>query len=111
MHLHAKGGMTMNDSDNVKMTINIGGEHIRLTVAFNSQDIVRDAEKAATQLFDEWRRKWPSRSDKEVMAMVAYQFAYFYRKLLIMHADAADIAQTCNHRLSDLLALDYSSGI
>lgn len=49
--------MTMNDSDNVKMTINIGGEHIRLTVAFNSQDIVRDAEKAATQLFDEWRRK------------------------------------------------------
>ena len=101
----------MNDSDNVKMTINIGGEHIRLTVAFNSQDLVREAEKAATQLFDEWRRKWPSRSDKEVMAMVAYQFAYFYRKLLIMHADAADIAQTCNHRLSDLLALDYSSGI
>lgn len=99
----------MNGSDEVKMTINIGGEHIGLTVAFNSQDLVRDAEKSAARLFEEWRSKWPSRSDKEVMAMVAYQFAYLYRKLLEVHYEAADMANICNDRIASLLD-DKSSG-
>lgn len=96
--------MTMNDSDNVKMTIHIGGEHIPLTVPFNRQDAVRDAEKAVAQLFDNWRSKWPSRSDKEIMAMVAYQFASFYQELLGRHEKAAEIALQCDQRLSDIIA-------
>lgn len=95
--------MTMNDSDNVKMTINIGGEMIGLTVPFNRQDVVRDAEKAASQLYKNWCSKWPKRSDKEIMAMVAYQFAFYYQELLSRYNQAAEIARQCDDRLSNLL--------
>ena len=94
----------MNDSDNVKMTINIGGEHIQLSVPFNRQDAVRDAEKAVAQLFDNWRKKWPSRSDKEIMAMIAYQFASFYQELLERHEKAAEIAMECDTRLASIIS-------
>ena len=40
--------MTMNETDKVEMTIHIGGEHIRLSVAFDRQNAVRDAEKQPT---------------------------------------------------------------
>ena len=74
----------MNDSDNVKMTINIGGEHIQLSVPFNRQDAVRDAEKAVAQLFDNWRKKWPSRSER--------------------HEKAAEIAMECDTRLASIIS-------
>lgn len=95
--------MTMNDSDNIKMTINIGGEHLQLSVPFNRQDIVRDAEKSAATLYDSWRRKWPSRSDKEILAMIAYQFASYYVELLARYENAADLADKCNRRLSEII--------
>ena len=91
--------MTMTDSDNIKMTINIGGEHLKLTVPFQRQDSVRDAEKAVQQLFDAWRAKWPSRSDKEILAMVAYQFASFYQELLARQEVAAAIVADCKRML------------
>lgn len=93
----------MNDSDNIKMTINIGGEHLQLSVPFNRQDIVRDAEKSAATLYDSWRRKWPSRSDKEILAMIAYQFASYYVELLARYENAADLADKCNRRLSEII--------
>lgn len=96
--------MTMNDSDNVKMTINIGGEHIGLTVPFTRQEAVREAEKAVAQIYNTWRVKWPSRSDKEVMAMVAYQFASFYIELLERQTKAAEIATLCGDALDDIIA-------
>ena len=100
----------MNDSENVKMTINIGGEHIQLSVPFNRQDAVRDAEKASAQLFDNWRKKWPSRSDKEILAMVAYQFAYYYHEMLSRYEDASGIAEKCNDKISEMISR-FSSGI
>ena len=46
--------MTMNDTDKVKMILNIGGEHLTLTVDFNRQNAVRDAEKIAADKFKEF---------------------------------------------------------
>ena len=93
----------MNDSDNVKMTIKIGGEHLQLSVPFERQDTVREAEKSAAHLYDTWRRKWPSRSDKEILAMIAYQFASYYVELLARYETAVDAALQCNQRLSELI--------
>jgi len=95
--------MTMNDSDKVKMTINIGGEHLQLSVAFNRQNAVRDAEKAAAELYDTWRSRWPSRSDKEILAMVAYQFASYYQELLGRIETAAMMAADTDARLDRIL--------
>lgn len=99
--------MTMNDSDKIKMTINIGGEHLQLSVDFNRQDIVRDAEKAADDLFRSWRSRWPSRSDKEILAMVAYQFASFYQELLSRFENAAVQAAATDEKLSRILEEDH----
>lgn len=98
----------MTDSDNIKMTINIGGEHLKLTVPFSRQDAVRDAEKAVSQLFEAWRAKWPSRSDKEILAMVAYQFASFYQELLARQEAAAAIVGECSELLDSLKAGETS---
>lgn len=94
----------MNDSDKVKMTINIGGEHIRLTVDFNKQNSVRDAEKAAADLYRTWRARWPSRSDKEILAMVAYQFASFYQELLQRFEAASALAREADEKLSKIIS-------
>ena len=92
----------MTESDKVNMTINIGGEHIPLTVDFNLQDAVRDAEKAASDLFTTWRLRWPNRTDKEILAMVAYQFAYYYQDLLERQTQAAAIAEEIDALLDTL---------
>ncbi len=94
----------MNDADNIKMTINIGGEHLQLSVPFDRQDAVRDAEKASARLYDTWRKKWPSRSDKEILAMIAYQFASYYIELLSRYENAAQVAEQCNQRLADIIS-------
>ncbi|MBD5358281.1 MAG: cell division protein ZapA [Bacteroides sp.] len=93
----------MNDSNNITMTINIGGEHIQLTVPFDHQDVVRDAEKAVATLFDKWRKKRSKKTDKEILAMVAYQFAYFYVELLSRYENAIELAEQCNLRLSEIV--------
>ena len=37
----------MNDSENIKMNLNIGGQRIVQTVPFRNQDFVRDVEKGS----------------------------------------------------------------
>lgn len=96
----------MNDSDKVKMTINIGGEHLSLSVDFNRQSAVRKAEKAAANLFSSWRQKWPALSDKEILAMVAYQFASYYQELLDRYETASEIAADTDARLAEIISRD-----
>lgn len=93
----------MNDSDKVKMNINIAGEHIPLSVEFDRQNAVRNAEKAADSLFQTWRKKWPAKSDKELLAMVAYQFASYYHELIERHENAALTAADTLARLDKAL--------
>lgn len=96
----------MNDSDKVKMTINIGGERLQLSVAFNRQNAVRDAEKATADLYDTWRSRWPSRTDKEILAMVAYQFASYYQELLARLETAARLTTDIEERLDRIIESD-----
>lgn len=93
----------MNDTDKIKMTINIGGEHLQLSVDFNRQDAVREAEKAASNLYNEFRVNWPSRSDKEILAMVAYRFAYHYQGLLERHQTALHLAEEIDGKIDAIL--------
>ncbi|MEZ3551057.1 MAG: cell division protein ZapA [Muribaculaceae bacterium] len=96
----------MNETDKVEMTIHIGGEHIRLSVAFDRQNAVRDAEKAAHDLYQDWRAKFPNRSDKEVLAMVAYQFASYYTGLLERFEKASATAADIDAKLSKIISTE-----
>lgn len=93
----------MNDTDKVKMILNIGGEHLPLTVDFNRQNAVRDAEKIAADKFREFRLKYSKRSDREILAMVAYQIAYYYQDLFNRHKEATRMAEELDTQLTDIL--------
>lgn len=80
----------MADREKVKMYINIAGERIRLTVDYDEQDAVREAESQVVRLFDEWRQMFPKKTVPELLAMIAYQFAMYYMAL--------------RHRQDDMLA-------
>ena len=52
-----------------------------MTVPFSQQDFVRDVETRVSTLYNSWRHKFTKRTDREILAMVAYQFANFYMEL------------------------------
>lgn len=93
----------MKETDKVKMTIKIGGEELQLSVPFDKQNSVRDAEKAASELYKAWRDRWPARSEKEILAMVAYQFASFYQEILSRMESAVSSARETESKIDTAL--------
>jgi len=87
-----KSEVAMKDTDDVKMEINIAGEHLTITVPFSRQDFVRETEKNIAHLYNSWRRQFPMRTNAEVLAMVAYQYASYYRDLLAREDEASTLA-------------------
>lgn len=96
--------MKMTDRDTINMEINIAGERIKLAVPYNSQNDVRDSEAEIQNLYNTWRVRFPKKSDRELLAMVAYQYASYYHELLRLHKQATSLAISCNDELSKLLA-------
>lgn len=95
----------MKEKETVQMHINIAGERINLNVAFDTQDDVREAEDNVCKLYNKWRKQFPLRSDKELLAMISYQFAYYYLTLSKRYDKAAEAAGALNDRIDALLAM------
>lgn len=89
--------------DNVKIEINIAGEFIKLAVPIEKQESVRDCESAINSLFSEWRRKFPKKSNSEIMAMIAYQYASYYQELSERYDSLAASIEDASQRLDNLL--------
>lgn len=89
----------MKGSDFVEMTINIGGELIKLNVNFDEQIGVRDAEQEVKNYIERLKKAWPQNSEKNILAMAAYQFARWYQMLLKLQQDALDITDNLNNLL------------
>lgn len=64
------------------MEIVIAGEHLKLSVPFSDQDMVRDTEKEIGELYDSWRRRFPAKSVDELLAMMVYQYASRYHLMI-----------------------------
>lgn len=99
----------MNDPEKVKIHITIAGERIPLTVEAARQGIVRRTEREVTELFDTWHKRFPRKSDMEILAMVAYQFASFYGDLRDRYETARDVALGISDRLDSIAGDDVSS--
>lgn len=89
-------------NDKIRMDIDIAGEHVLLTVPFEDQNRVRDTERGIRQLFETWRRRFPQRSDMNILAMVAYQYASFYAELSEQNRQAESIVDDCSRLLDEL---------
>lgn len=84
-----------NDSEKINMFLNIGDQRISLSVPFGSQNFVRNVEKDVDRLYRKWRNSFTAKTDKEILAMVAYQFASHYNKLKERYEEAANKAEEC----------------
>lgn len=94
----------MAEKETVQMHINIAGERISLNVDFGSQDDVRDAEQSVCELYSKWKKKFPSRSDHELLAMLSYQFAYYYLVLGKRYKAAGKALEKLDDDLDRLLS-------
>lgn len=81
------------DQDKVKMKINIAGEEIVLTVPYSEQENTRDTEANINSLFRTWRNRFPEKSDRELLAMIAFQYASHYDEILRNYNAALDAAE------------------
>ena len=87
----------MKGSDFVEMTINIGGEPIKLKVKFDDQNEVRDAEHEVKLYIDKLKKSWLEASDRELLAMTAFQFAKWYLRLSNIQKTAIELVnQKCS---------------
>lgn len=91
------------EEDKIKMHINIAGQKIAITVPFSQQDDVREAEKSVSTLYAEWRKRFPSRPDTELLAMISYQYASFYLALLRRREEAQASVERLNTLLDEML--------
>ena len=98
----------MKGSDKVAMTLNIGGELIKLDVKFDDQNIVRDAEREVKLYLERLRKAWPDNSDRNLLAMAAYQFASWYLQLLKIQEEAIDITRLKCKKIDEELNPDNS---
>ena len=85
------------------MTINIGGETLSLTVPPEEKNMVREAEREVQHLYNDWIRRFPKCTPRQVLAMVAYQFSYFFQELKIKQFKANDELSVCNEKLNGLI--------
>ena len=85
----------MKDSDKVKMFLNIGGQQLSVTVPASRQEFIRRVETGISELYNKWRKQFPARTDHEILAMVAYQYANYYALLSDQLDEASQKAEEC----------------
>ena len=84
------------------MEINIGGSPIKVSVPFSKQEQTRHVEEELNSLLESWKRSFPKRSERELLAMMLYQYASYYRELTDKYREAAAEAEKCLNRLNNL---------
>lgn len=88
----------------VKMTINIAGETIPLTVSFDQQDLVRETEKNVGELYDNWSKRFAGKSTQHLLAMIAYQYASYYLGIRRIQGEAREKLNEISQGIDDMLA-------
>ena len=91
----------MKKPENIRIPRHIGAERIYVTIPFDRQEFARDVEKEIDSLYTRWRHEFPANSDQEILAMVLYQFASFYRKHRAAYAEASEKAEELSAMLRD----------
>ena len=81
------------------MFLNIGNQQLAVTVPAARQKFVRNVESGISDLYNKWRKQFPGKPDREILAMVAYQYASFYATLSERYEEAARLAAGCLEEL------------
>lgn len=92
----------MENSEKIEMDINIGGQEISLSVPADRKERVANLEREMNSLFKTWRNTFPRKTEKELIAMIAYQYASYYQELTERYLEAAKIAAECDDSLGKI---------
>lgn len=92
----------MKDPEKVNMEINIGGEKVQLAVPFQKQELTRDVEDEANRLFARWQKAFPDKNSRQLLSMMVYQYAFYYKELTLRYQEAQSIASDCLESLDDI---------
>lgn len=88
--------------EEINMEINIGDEPFRIKVPFDNQDMARDVEAEANRLLNNWRKAFPKRTEKGLLAMMVYQYASHYKQLTASYDEASRIGEEILKELKDI---------
>lgn len=93
----------MND-DKVKIKIDIAGESFILLVPYGRQEDARQTETEVNRMFEAWRRRFPEKGDRELLAMIAFRYAERYEALVKEQEEARTEAANLSDRLNVILS-------
>lgn len=94
-------------NEQIEMYLNIAGTQVPVKVPFDDQNRVRDVEKQVNELYSTWRRKFKKKSDREILAMVAYQYARYYSDLMERYETASRLTEECHAAAAALESAAY----
>lgn len=92
------------NEDKVKIRLSIAGEQFVLAVPYSQQEETRATEAEVNMLFDTWRSRFPDKSDRELLAMIAFRYAERYMGLQRDRDEAAGRLGEIGERLQRLVA-------
>lgn len=78
---------------------------IQLTIAPETEEWIREAERSVNIVWERWRRDYASKSSKEILAMVAFQFAKLFCQLQHRLDENRDAIADFEKELDRLLAI------
>ena len=68
----------MFEPEKQRITLKIAQQQLKTQIDRESEERIRKVEKEVNNLWNEWRQLYPSRTDAEILAMVAFQYAVLY---------------------------------
>lgn len=71
----------MKVTDNIDIKITIATQQLTVKVAYAEQELAREVERHIDSIYRRWRPEFPHKSESELLAMLAYQYATFYFRL------------------------------
>lgn len=78
---------------------------ISMTIDRSTEEWVREAERSVNQVWRTWRTDFSDKTSKEVLAMVAYQFAKLYFQLKHSVEDERALIENFEKELDRLLLI------
>ena len=94
------------NEEKVKIKLNIAGESFLLSVPYSQQEEARAIEAEVNMLYSTWRSRFPEKSDRELLAMIAFRFADHYGALRREREAAREEVGTLSARLEEILSSD-----
>ncbi len=94
----------MAGKDKVQLYITIADEKIELNADLDRIEEIHHVEQRVDDLFRTWRKRFPAKTSRQILAMMAYQYASFYHSLERKMKDATAVAEDIENLLENALA-------